>query len=406
MVELPQELIDAILEVVPGSSLRECSLTASSFVHTSQRRIFRALSLSEIPAFERMAIILTESPHLGQYVRHLSLQISHIPSDWAPLKRLLSTMPTIERLAISGVANESTRSQIQLNPSLLEILSLRSLRCVALDDLGDVPGSLIIQILSSFEEVSLSSLSIVNEQDEIGDGSSSAVSGILWHLSVTGDPHGTILPFLIEPRRLGHLSRLTHLTIVRMDIFHDDTFLAFLVACSPVLEYLELEVHLPLVFPQLPALYVLELWIPDDAAQAIPDIVLPALTAIPYLECLTIAIVERPAGQHIFHWDDPALVQTPSWQELDVRFVVMMERNWDFEPSLYERYCPSPLREVEISLRGFSYEPERFATFVPNMKAKLPLTLNCSLLAFSYQPAILPPMDRFSDAPVFEFYDY
>jgi hypothetical protein len=64
------------------------------------------------------------------------------------------------------------------------------------------------------------------------------------------------------------------------------------------------------------------------------------------------------------------------------------------------------LSEVEISLRGFGYEPERFATFVPNMKAKLPLALNCGLLAFSYQPAILPPMDRFSDAPVFVFYDY
>ncbi|KAJ7857574.1 hypothetical protein B0H13DRAFT_2574233 [Mycena leptocephala] len=391
MVELPQELIDAILEFVPESSLRECSLAASSFVHTSQRRIFRALSLSEIAAYERMAIILIESPHLGQYVRQLSLQITHIPSDWAPLKRLLSTMHDIERLAISGLANESTRSQIRLNPPLLDILSLRSLRCVALDDLSDVPGSLIIQILSSFEEVSLSWLSIVNEEDEIGDGSSSAASGILWHLSVTGDAHGTILPFLIEPRRLGHLSRLTRLTIVRLDIFHDllDMFLAFLVACSPVLEHLELEVHLPLVFPQLPALWVLELWIPDDAAQTIPDIVLPALTAVPYLHYLTIAIVERPDGQHIFDWDDPALVQTPSWQELDVRFVVMTGRNWDFEPSLYERYHPSPLSEVEISLRGFSYERERFASFVPNMKAKLPLALNCGLLAFSYQPAIL-----------------
>ncbi|KAK7042635.1 hypothetical protein R3P38DRAFT_322392 [Favolaschia claudopus] len=66
--ELPQELIDAIVGEVPDSSLPACFLAGVTFVVSSQRRLFRWMSLEDgIAKYEKAARFLASSPHLGKY---------------------------------------------------------------------------------------------------------------------------------------------------------------------------------------------------------------------------------------------------------------------------------------------------------------------------------------------------
>ncbi|KAJ7723667.1 hypothetical protein B0H16DRAFT_1895727 [Mycena metata] len=148
---LPQELIEAIVEEVPTGSLPACSLTATAFVTCSQRRLFRWMSLSNIPAYERAAKLLASSPHLGPYFRYLALNLKDVPSDYGHLKSILAGLPEIEFFTISG--DYAKRNQIGENPSLVDFLSLATLRCFALDRLADVPATLLARVFSLFEEV-------------------------------------------------------------------------------------------------------------------------------------------------------------------------------------------------------------------------------------------------------------
>ncbi|KAJ6457731.1 hypothetical protein C8R45DRAFT_943168 [Mycena sanguinolenta] len=117
---IPRELID-IVEFVPDkSSLLACALAATSFVNASQRQLFHMVLIRTIPEYERLAGILSQSPHLGGYVRLLVLLTWDIPEEWAPLDLILSNMTLVEKLVIQGRAE--SRSHIQRNPSLIDFL--------------------------------------------------------------------------------------------------------------------------------------------------------------------------------------------------------------------------------------------------------------------------------------------
>ncbi|KAF7326991.1 hypothetical protein MSAN_02492900 [Mycena sanguinolenta] len=134
MSQLAQELIDAIVDLVPDKqSLLACALTAPSFVYASQRRIFHSISIQNVAACNRLAAILTESPHLGRYVRILSLKIHGMPLDWACLEPIVSATTSVEQLAIKG---SHKKTPLHVNASLLALLLSQSLRCVAFAHLG------------------------------------------------------------------------------------------------------------------------------------------------------------------------------------------------------------------------------------------------------------------------------
>jgi hypothetical protein len=242
MPDLPQELIDAIVDVVPESSLGACSLTATAFVVSSQRRLFRWMSLDDIPSYERTAHLLVSSPHLGPYFRYLALVIKDIPKDYAPLESILAPLTEIEYLTISGdSASAATPNQIAQNPCLIDLLSIPTLRCFALQDLVDVPSSIISRALSSFEEVELFRVSIANEEDQEEEVLSSP--GGLWHLNILFDGYESLLPFVLHPKRIESLHQLGRLSVVIPPIpeLLQPRFRELLVACSSTLEHLEIE---------------------------------------------------------------------------------------------------------------------------------------------------------------------
>ncbi|KAJ7910496.1 hypothetical protein B0H13DRAFT_2486842 [Mycena leptocephala] len=325
MPDLPQELVDAIVDQVPDSSLGACSLTATAFVTSSQRRLFRWMSLGSDmgPGYERTADLLASSPHLGKYVRLLALDIRDIPQDYVHLKSILPLLPEIERLSI-----------MDLNPCLFDLLSLPTLRCFAMDRLNYIPSSLIVRALASFEQVVLTSLFNIFE-----DPGADPAPGALRHLFA----HEDILPFLLDSSRAGYLKNLERLSVVIppiADLFQPK-FTELLVACSSTLTHLAIELEQsPTYLPTLPGLRSLELWLDVELTKApntLLSILSDTLTPLPHLEVLTLAILDRPAGPH-----------RPNRQ-----------------CGRAAGHDTPDLREVHFSLRLFGKEAERYAEFVP-----------------------------------------
>jgi len=75
MVSLPQELIDAIIDNVPESSLLSCSLVTKRWRRRSQQRAFDAISFkSEDEVNPRCTDILQGSDGILSYVRHIGVR--------------------------------------------------------------------------------------------------------------------------------------------------------------------------------------------------------------------------------------------------------------------------------------------------------------------------------------------
>ncbi|KAJ6474956.1 hypothetical protein C8R45DRAFT_1103083 [Mycena sanguinolenta] len=296
MGSLPQELIESIVEQVPDDeTLLACALTAPAFVNASQRRIFSSMSLRNInvAAYERVADILPQSPHLSQYVRYLALYINNIPTDWDALQLILSTTTPVKRLVIQAALLRG-RVRLSLNPSLIGFLSSKTLVCVALGKLTNVASSIVATLLETCEEICSFEMNIVLDEDAHAE-SPLPTSRPIRHLDLV-DWNNTILPFLTLPRQLRSVSSLTQLSIVWDE--DDDRALQLrdrlLAACAPTLEILKILLSSPFALPSLPSLRHLELWTYMGLGRipaAVPSVSV-ALQATPRLRKLTVTIHE------------------------------------------------------------------------------------------------------------------
>ncbi|KAJ7153941.1 hypothetical protein C8R43DRAFT_1106609 [Mycena crocata] len=394
---LPQELIDAIIENVHGPNLLACSSTATSFVSSSQRRIFRWMSLHGLAAYERMALILTGSPHLAQYVLNLSLDIKELPPNSAILKSILTRLTNLERVSIIGFAPQWPRNQIGLNPCLVELLDLPSLKGLALRNLSDVPSSLIMRALTTLEEVQLCIL------DQRGEDLADALSTLstasdalpvespptptaLWHLEISGDE---ISYLLHHPQRAVALKHLERLSVVFPPVHQAEMpeFTTLLLACSTTLNHLELELDTPPALPTLPAVKVLVLWLDVELAKTpfdIASILSAAVASTPHLEDLTIAFLDRPPN--------PNRPVRHQWKGL-------RPWNWADVDAVLVDDIPD-LRRVHFSLRYFDKVDERYEAFGPYISGNLPRTFNTGFLRFSYSRGSMHPMDKFVERRV------
>lgn len=80
-IQLPQELIDTIIENLGEWALRSCSLVCSSWLLSIRRRLFRRIVL--VPPHnsgprpllygQRLHNLLLKSPHIATYIRELEL---------------------------------------------------------------------------------------------------------------------------------------------------------------------------------------------------------------------------------------------------------------------------------------------------------------------------------------------
>ncbi|KAK6974333.1 hypothetical protein R3P38DRAFT_3133370 [Favolaschia claudopus] len=370
--ELPQELIDAIVEEVPESSLAACSLTATSFVVSSQRRIFSSMTLRGIRSYAKASRLLAGSPHLGKYVRYLVVDLRGVPENYAEIPIILGPLIEIEFLAIEGEPTfVDLAPKLAQNPRVLDLLSVPTLRCLALD-LIDIPSSAILRAFSSLEQViiSRSTISQPEEQCEITD------AGNIWHLKVLSDGwDGATYSFVFQPRFHALLQYLVRFSIAYPPVPEAllPHFSQFLAACSESLEYLEIELEIPPALPTLPTLGVLELLLDVELTKT-PDkfysIVSSAVSSTPNVELLIFAILDRPDGPHRPDRQQWTERNPAEWAALDSTLMDMSE-----------------LDEVEFSLRSFGNTDEaRFTAFIEYFEAQLPRVVEAGLSGFIYRP--------------------
>ncbi|KAK6981706.1 hypothetical protein R3P38DRAFT_414465 [Favolaschia claudopus] len=379
--ELPQELIDAIIEEVPQSSLPACSLVATSFLESSQKRLFRYMTLKGMPSYQKTARLLTGSPHLGKYVRYLFVDLGDIPPNYAEISSILGPLSEIEYLAIQGEPMFTDIAPVLAeNPRVLELLSVPTLRVLALE-LVDIPSSALLQAFSSLEQVIISRSTIVQdeEQDEGQDEEQSEFTepGNIWHLKVVspGD-NGENLAFVCHPRYHTLLKYLVRFSVMFPPVPDNllPQFSQFLVACSDSLEYLEIELETPPIFPTLPTLTVLELLLDVELTKT-PDllhsIVASAVSSTPNLEVLIFAILDHPHGPHRPNRQQWTARAPADWAALDSALMDIAE-----------------LDEVEFSLRSFKNADEgRFNAFVEFFEVHLPRANEAGFLGFTYLAA-------------------
>ncbi|KAJ7096798.1 hypothetical protein C8R44DRAFT_812289 [Mycena epipterygia] len=379
MPALPQELIDAVIKDVPESSLAACSLTATAFVTSSQRRLFRRMSLSKITAYERTADVLASSPHLGSYVLSLALDIKELPNNYPLLKSILAPFTKIERLSIAG--DDSVVQRITSNICLLDLLDLPSLKCLALHNLR-VPRSLVAHALGTFDQVSLSHLTT-----SLGDApipTAIPPRANLWHLHTVENPYDGVLAFLLDPMRFAYFKKLARLTLTfaSMPDALPPRVMALLSCCAGTLNHLELQLSTPIDLPPLPAIRSLELRIDNGTLKnptLFASMVSRATAPTPHLAVLTLAISVRFHYDGLYHWANGVSSPEP-WHTLDSALLAI-----------------SSLCEVQFALRHFKFDPERYQAFVPHVASRLPLAQSAGLLRFSCGPLLVHPLDWFVD---------
>jgi hypothetical protein len=174
MVELAQELIDIIVDSVSicdnahaaccsgqwasdRSTLQACALVSPAFLVSSQRCLFRSLTLrGKADAVSGLA----QQPHLPSYVRDLRINL-WLGAD-PGLAAILPLFNGVHRLVVdSGWALwVTTPFHGDFQTAFLSFLRTPTLRCLGLLNCLGVPSSFICLALSSYREVALINIDI------------------------------------------------------------------------------------------------------------------------------------------------------------------------------------------------------------------------------------------------------
>ncbi|KAJ7142688.1 hypothetical protein C8R44DRAFT_760966 [Mycena epipterygia] len=345
---LAQELLDSIVDQVQERiTLKACSLVASSFVVSSQRRLFRSVCLSlygpgsrKQPegtnhltvsmTFQNALHLFTMSSHLGTYVRDLHLGLyPAFTSHYDVVETVLRiTSSRITLLGIFGLDSFDWNSIPTSLTTLLTNIVLRpTVQSLCLEHIRGVPSSFIL--CPSFSVVSLYFISIEEDTDTtstspfIPSPPDPARSRDLEHLVVTPPPASTGHQGspAIEMDMQGRLTGLRKLSLLYLPVSPDKRWKHFLLQSDvqQTLRHLELSFlvgSIPeLGLPSFLALRTLEigLAIANVGVGRILDSVLANIhTSAPVLECLSLTLKLWASGSWPHHCDP-----CPSFASLD-----------------------------------------------------------------------------------------
>ena len=101
MDSLPQELIDAIIDNIPQSSLLSCSLVARRWQRQSQQRAFDTISfLSEDKVDRWCTDILQDPDGISSYIRHVRIVEIFWWDEPALFAHMLGTLSSLTELSL------------------------------------------------------------------------------------------------------------------------------------------------------------------------------------------------------------------------------------------------------------------------------------------------------------------
>ena len=101
MDSIPQELIDAIIDNVPQSSLPSCSLVAKRWQRKSQRRVLGTIAFSSEGEVKRWCTdIPRDSDRISSYVHHVKIKEIFSWTEPALLGRMLGSLSSLAALSM------------------------------------------------------------------------------------------------------------------------------------------------------------------------------------------------------------------------------------------------------------------------------------------------------------------
>ncbi|KAF7377115.1 hypothetical protein MSAN_00130500 [Mycena sanguinolenta] len=303
MAQLPQELIDAIVQEVKNKDdLQACSLTARNLVAASQSGLFRQMSLrwdssSRIaPAFARARSFLYECPHLSSYIRELTLDLPSFHQGQVILETILQMLlhgGHLERLAINGHAQHWDELLSQLTLTIPSIIELPSMQCLHLLRISSLPASVVFQAASSVRVLSLNRVIPQRVRD------------ITANIPPNTHLETLILPWCLTTETLlracDFLLAVQNLRRLSVDMHSSGYHHSLIASSSAHLQYLEIECgafSTPLNLPPLPALRSLAVLLAKsvdvDRLWTLPENLTSTIAALPavcpHLETLKLTI--------------------------------------------------------------------------------------------------------------------
>ncbi|KAJ6473998.1 hypothetical protein C8R47DRAFT_711657 [Mycena vitilis] len=300
-MQLPQELIEAIVEQVEGKdSLQSCALTTRVFLNASQRCLFRSISLRweiasrNAAAFDRALDFVVQVPHLVPYVREVTLDIPTECRDQQTLENILCMLGDIEHLTIHGHCKNWCRVIPPLASTISNVISRPSLQRLNLFSIWHIPPALVLHAVSSVRVLSLYAVSADPDQIVPSDiGANTQLEGLILPSCVVVQALLRSYSFLLDVQNLRHLAVYVH------EAGHHRTLAA---ASALHLHNLELECgafSIPLDLPHLPELRSLSLsFMVSESTPGVwtlPEMLRPTITALPtaapILDTLTFTVL-------------------------------------------------------------------------------------------------------------------
>jgi hypothetical protein len=133
MDSIPQELIDAIIDNVPNSSVSSCSLVAKRWRRKSQQRVLSTITLSSEDKVNRWCTdIPRDSDGISSYVRHVEIKYIFRWAEPALFNRMLGTLSLLTTLSVySAVIHDELPGHISHGERGKGIVALylRYVRC-------------------------------------------------------------------------------------------------------------------------------------------------------------------------------------------------------------------------------------------------------------------------------------
>ncbi|KAF4616363.1 hypothetical protein D9613_008844 [Agrocybe pediades] len=243
---LPVELHERIINELDGEedALKQCALTCKLYRHLAQTLLFKAVMLQFQPESnpaKKFLAILTQSPHVANYVGCLSLRgydDRWYDKEWTESKKpdddgiadVLSALTNLQELQLFKVCsgrNRRTFQALSLSPASMAMIQFkcRSILHLTLQKLDNMPLTMLAHS-SSLESLDIDNVELVDDLDdqagpETIDSQTSFPHLKLMRISnatTLGYSQQSIYPFLMRSTTQGGLESLS----VNMDESWDD----------------------------------------------------------------------------------------------------------------------------------------------------------------------------------------
>ncbi|KAJ7167194.1 hypothetical protein C8R43DRAFT_984470 [Mycena crocata] len=195
-LDLPEELVEAIVEDIDAFSLKQLSTVSKFFVPACQRRHFRTGKLA-LPkskdcsglSFPGALDLFTASPHLAAYVHHISIYFFPPENELtkeSDVDAVVRLLPSLKSLAM-GLPGIVGWDEIpaDLARSIFCLIRLPTLRSLHLTYLDGIPWSLVTYAVRGMSQLTLSQTSLGDSNRLLKADPSPAARPPLTHLTIS-----------------------------------------------------------------------------------------------------------------------------------------------------------------------------------------------------------------------------